>query len=157
MALSPYKCQSNGVTHVKTERDGIVIKGSESSLTYSPRAVTLSDGTTITHESQGGSLSSVWATDLGDCYVEVVYVGDGPNGGELVVVVPADDVIIVGDLYPAGSDLDGPGDVPPTWPGAVDLAMGLTTTTTTVLTSHGQITREEFDDSHQQLLGAVNG
>lgn len=153
MALSLFKCQSNGVTHVKTDRDGTVIQGSESSLTYTPRAVTLSDGTTITHESRGGGLSSVWTTDLGDCYVEVVYVGDGPQGGELVVVVPADDVIIVGDLYP-GEDLDN---VPPTWPGAVDLAMGLTTTTTVVLTSHGEITREEFDASHQRLLGAVNG
>jgi len=146
------------VEHVKTDRDGVVIQGSKLSLTYSPRAVTLSDGTTIAHESRGGSVSSVWATDLGDCYVEVVYVGDGPHGGELVVVVPADDVIIVGDLYPgdpsSGAVLEN---VPPTWPGAVDLAMGLTTTTMAVLTSHGQITREEFDDSHQRLLGAVNG
>lgn len=157
MALSAFKCQSNGVTHVKTDRDGVVIQGSESSLTYTPRAVTLSDGTTIAHESQGGGLSSVWATDLGECYVEVVYVGDGPHGGELVVVVPADDILIVGDLYPGDGDISGLKNVPPTWPGAVDLAMGLTTTTTTVLTSHGQITREEFDDSHQRLLGAVNG
>ena len=157
MALSAYKCQSIGVDHVKTDRDGVVIRGSQSSLIYSPRAVTLSDGTTITHESQGGSLSSVWATDLGDCYVEVVYVGDGPHGGELVVVVPADDVLIVGDLYPGNGVIGGPENVPPTWPGAVDLAMGLTTRTMTVLTSHGQITREEFDDSHQRLLGAVNG
>ena len=146
------------VTHVKTDPDGVVIEGSESSLTYTPQAVTLSDGTTITHESRGGTLSSVWATDLGDCYVEVVYVGDGPHGGELVVVVPADDVIIVGDLYPGEpSALEGLENVPPTWPGAVDLAMGLTTTTTKVLTSHGEITREEFDASHQRLLGAVNG
>ncbi|MDQ3156355.1 MAG: hypothetical protein M3Q98_06505 [Actinomycetota bacterium] len=143
---------------MKIDRDGVVIEGSESSLTYSPRAVTLADGTTITHESRGGTLSSVWATDLGDCYVEVVYVGDGPHGGELVVVVPADDVIIVGDLYPGAPPSEaGLENVPPTWPGAVDLAMGLTTTTTTVLTSHGQITREEFDASHQRLLGAVNG
>lgn len=115
--------------------------------------MTLSDGTAIAHESQGGELSSVWATDLGDCYVEVVYVGDGPVGGELVVVVPADDVVIVGDLYP-GDSMD---DVPPAWPGSVDLAMGLTTVTTTIITSVGEITRDEFDASHQRLLGAVNG
>ena len=148
----------DGVTHVKTDPDGVVIQGSDSFLAYTPRAVTLEDGTTIAHESQGGQLSSVWATDLGDCYVEVVYVGDGPHGGELVVVVPAEDIIIVGDLYPGDlSMVEGLENVPPTWPGAVDLAMGLTTTTTTVLTSLGQITREEFDDSHQRLLGAVNG
>lgn len=148
----------DGVSHVKTDPDGVVIQGSDSFLTYTSRAVTLEDGTTIEHESQGGQLSSVWATDLGDCYVEVVYVGDGPHGGELVVVVPAEDIIIVGDLYPGDlSVVEGLENVPPTWPGAVDLAMGLTTTTTTVLTTLGQITREEFDDSHQRLLGAVNG
>lgn len=146
------------MTHVKTDRDAIVVEGRDSSLTYTPRAVTLSDGTRIAHESQGGELSSVWATDLGDCYVEVVYVGDGPHGGELVVVIPADDVVIVGDLYPGPNSLLGKlENVTPSWPGAVDLAMGLTTTSTTVLTSSGQITREEFDDSHQRLLGAVNG
>ena len=155
--MADKRAYPDGVTHVKTERDGVVIQGSESSLTYTPRAVTLADGTKISHESQGGTLSSVWATDLGDCYVEVVYVGDGPNGGELVVVVPADDIVIVGDLYPGDDSAGGLDNVPPTWPGAVDLAMGLTTSTTAVLTSHGQITREEFDDSHQRLLGAVNG
>lgn len=159
MALSAFKCQSNDVLGIRDDGGGkITVTGTEGHLTYEPRRITLHDGTVIAHESQGGDLSSVWATDLGDCYVEVVYVGDGPHGGELVLVVPAEDVLIVGDLYPgdpsSGVALEN---VPPTWPGAVDLAMGLTATTTTVLTSHGMITREEFDDSHQRLLGAVNG
>ena len=142
------------MTHVNTDRDAIVIEGSNTSLTYTPRAVTLSNGTTIAHDSQGGELSSVWATDLGDCYVEVVYVGDGPVGGELVVVVPVDDVVIVGDLYPGPDD---PAEVPLSWPPAVDLAMSLTSVTTRVLSSLGWIERDEFDASHQRLLGVVNG
>lgn len=142
----------NGVTHVKADRDAVVIEGSESTLTYSPRGVTLSDGSVIAHESQGGTLSSVWATDLGDCYVEVVYLGDGPEGGELVAVVPGDDTVLLGDLYP-GPELTS---VSPSWAEAVDLAVGLTTAATTILTTYGQVTREELDAAHQRLLGVLN-
>ncbi len=95
----------------------------------------------------------MWATDLGDCYVEVVFLGDGPLGGELVAVIPGDDTVIVGDLYP-GTDL---GPVQPSWAEAVDLAVGLTTANTTILTSYGQVTRDELDAAHQRLLGVLNG
>ena len=141
------------MTHVKTDRDDVVITGSDSSLRYAPRAVTLSDGTVIAHESQGGELSSVWACDLGGCYVEVVYLGDGPIGGELVAVVPGDDTVILGDLYPG----EHPQRVQPSWAEAVDLAVGLTTASTTILTSAGQVTRDELDAGHQRLLGVLNG
>ena len=137
---------------MKTDRDTIAVEGSDSTLKYGPRGVTLSDGSTIAHESQGGDLSSVWATDLGDCYVEVVFLGDGPVGGELVVVVPGDDTVIIGDLYP-GPELT---EVPPSWAEAVDLAVGLTTADTTILTTYGQVTRDELDEAHQRLLGVLN-
>lgn len=114
--------------------------------------MTLADGSTVAHESQGGELSSVWATDLGDCYVEVVYLGDGPVGGELVVVVPGDDTVVIGDLYP-GPELT---EVTPSWAEAVDLAVGLTTTDTTILTTYGPVTRDELDAAHQRLLGVLN-
>ncbi len=153
LALSAFKCQSIGVTHVKTDRDAVVVEGTDSALTYAPSAVTLSDGTVISHESRGGELSSVWATDLGDCYVEVVHLGDGPHGGELVVVVPGDDTVIIGDLFPD----DHPNDVRPSWAEAVDLAVGLTTASTTILTSNGPVTRDELDAAHQRLLGVLNG
>ncbi|MEO6472781.1 MAG: hypothetical protein ABIR57_12420 [Aeromicrobium sp.] len=141
------------MTHVKPDRDAVVIQGNDSSLTYTPRAATLSDGSVIAHEAHGGELSSVWATDLGDCYVEVVFLGDGPHGGELVAVIPGDDTVIVGDLYP-GTDL---GPVQPSWAEAVDLAVGLATANTTILTSYGQVTRDELDAAHQRLLGVLNG
>ena len=40
----------------------------------------------------------MWATDLGDRYVEVVHLGHGPEGGELVLVVPDADTVALGDL-----------------------------------------------------------
>ena len=61
----------------------VVVTGDERTLTYRPRLVTLSDDTTIEHESRGGTLSSVWAGDLGGRYVEVAHLGHGPEGGEL--------------------------------------------------------------------------
>lgn len=140
------------MTHVKTDREALAVEGTESTLTYDPRRVSLSDGTTVAHETQGGELSSVWASDLGDCYVEVVFLGDGPVGGELVVVVPDDDTVIIGDLYP-GPDLT---EVTPSWAEAVDLAVGLTTADTTILTTYGPVTRNELDEAHQRLLGVLN-
>src|SRR5690242_9574893 len=89
LALSLVKCQSSEVAGIQTNDDGtIVVTGSEHSLTYAPRVVTLDDGTTIAHESQGGDMASVWATDLGGgWFVEVAHLGDGPAGGELVMTV----------------------------------------------------------------------
>lgn len=153
MALSPYKCQSNGVTHVSIDRDTVVIQGNDSALTYTPHALTLSGGQTIAHESQGGTLSSVRALDLGDCYVEIVYLGDGPHGGELAVVIPEDNTVVLGDLYP-GPDVSS---VLPSWAEAVDLAVGLTNASSTIYTSYGQVTRDELDAAHQRLLGILNG
>ena len=104
------------------------VAGTNHTLSYWPRRVTVDDGTEIVHESLGGTLASAWASDLGERYVEVVHVGDGPTGGELVLVVPDLDVIAIGDLYatsPAGAT--------PTWAAAVDLTLGLTTLTTKIL------------------------
>jgi len=130
----------------------VVVTGDERTITYRPRRVTLSDGTTIEHESRGGSLSSVWAGDLGDRYVEVVHLGPGPEGGELVLVVPDADVVALGDLAggkPAGATVE--------WAGALDLAIGLTRPSSQILTSSGPITRDELEDFHQQLLGVLHG
>src|SRR5215213_8598169 len=89
LALSLVKCQSSDVPGIQTTDDGaVVVEGAERSLTYTPRLVTLDDGTTIAHESQGGDMASVWALDLGgDWFVEVAHLGDGPVGGELVMTV----------------------------------------------------------------------
>ena len=134
------------------EGDAVVVTGGERTLTYRPRAVSVSDGTTIEHESRGGSLSSVWVTDLGNTYVEVVHLGHGPDGGELVLVVPSADTVALGDL--AGGEPTG---ATAEWAGAIDLAIGLTRPSSQILTSSGAITRDELEDFHQRLLGVLHG
>lgn len=144
---------------IRTNADGqIVVEGGERSLTYSPRLVTLDDGTTIAHESQGGEMSSVWATDLGgEWFVEVAYLGDGPVGGELVMTVThigLDETrrhVAIGDLWAA----DLPPHVEPSWPVAVDLALGLMDGEVHVLDDG--ITKDDVESLHQRLLGALHG
>lgn len=128
------------------------ISGRDLSLSYRPREVTVSDGTTLVHTSLGGELESVWATDLGDRYVEVVHLGAGPSGGELIVVDTTDDTVVIGDLY---TDDEPP--AVPAWPVTIDLVLGLLTESTTVLTSVGTIDRDELEAFHQRLLGALHG
>ena len=135
---------------ISPQGDAVVVTGDELTLTYRPLLVTLSDGTTIEHESRGGTLSSVWAGDLGGRYVEVVHLGHGPGGGELVLVVPAADTVALGDLAggkPTGATTE--------WAGAIDLAIGLTRPSSQILTSSGPITRDELEDFHQRLLGVL--
>ncbi len=128
------------------------VAGTERTLTYSARRVTIDDGTEIVHESLGGSLSSAWAGDLGECHVEVIHLGDGPVGGELVLVVPDRDVVVLGDLYRPTPD-----GATPAWAAAVDLTLGLTTVTTTILSSSGPVARDELEAFHQRLLGVLHG
>ena len=137
---------------IVAEGDAVVVTGGERTLTYRPRLVTFSDGTTIEHESRGGSLSAVWAGDLGDRYVEIVHLGHGPKGGELVLVVPDADTLALGDLA-GGEPTAATGE----WASAVDLAIGLTRPGSHILTSSGAITRDELEDFHQQLLGVLHG
>ena len=132
----------------------VVVRGRDQDLTYRPRGVTLSDGGWVAHESRGGFMSSVWAIDLGDRFVEVVHLGHGHSGGELVVVVPNADTVLIGDLYTP--NLEGT-DVKPSWPAAVDLVLGLTHPTTTILASSGPVEREDLADFHQTLLGRLHG
>lgn len=144
---------------IQTNDDGtIVVAGSERSLTFAPRLITLDDGTTVAHESQGGEMSSVWATDLGgDWFVEVAHLGDGPVGGELVMTVThigMDETaryVTIGDLW-AG---DLPAHVPPSWPVAVDLALGLMEGNVQILGPG--ITKDDVETLHQRLLGALHG
>ncbi len=108
----------------RAEGDTVVVTGDERTLTYRPRLVALSDGTTIEHESRGGSLSAVWASDLGGRYVEVVHLGHGPGrrraGARRARRRRRSSL---GDL--ASDEPDG-GGRPPSGPVAVDLAIGLT-------------------------------
>jgi len=147
------------VRGIQTNDDGtIVVEGAERTLTYAPRVVTLDDGTTVAHESQGGEMSSVWAADLGgDWFVEVAHLGDGPAGGELVMTathIGLDETVryvTIGDLW--ADEL--PSDVPPSWPVAVDLALGLMEGEVHIVGA--DITKDDVEALHQRLLGALHG
>ncbi len=152
LALAQGKCQSSDVADIAEFEGGYTVPGTDRTLTYGPRRVTIDDGTEIVHESLGGALASVWAGDLGERYVEVMHLGIGPTGGELVLVVPDLDVVILGDLYAVSAE-----GATPTWAEAVDLALGLTTVTTKILSSAGPVTRDELEAFHQRLLGVLHG
>ncbi|MEH3033825.1 MAG: hypothetical protein PGN07_07235 [Aeromicrobium erythreum] len=154
LALSEAKCQSSAVRAISVDGDVVTVPGDDRVLTYRPRRVTVSDGTFVMHESRGGTLSSVWATDLGDRFVEVVHLGHGPSGGELVLVLPDADLVAIGDLYRPDAVQRG---LAPSWPAAVDLAVGLTRDETRILTSSGEIRRPELESFHQHLLGVLHG
>ncbi|WP_157413064.1 hypothetical protein [Aeromicrobium sp. Root236] len=144
---------------IQTNDDGtIMVEGAERTLTYAPRLVTLDDGTTVAHESQGGEMTSVWAADLGgDWFVEVAHLGDGPVGGELVMTathIGLDETVryvTIGDLW--ADEL--PSVVPPSWPVAVDLALGLMEGEVHVVGA--DITKDDVETLHQRLLGALHG
>ena len=134
----------------------LVIEDAGDRLVCTALAVTLPDGTVVVHESRGGSLSSARAVEVGALFAEIAYLGDGPAGGELVVsVTGADHVVCLGGLW---TD-DAPVDVHPSWPAAVDLALGLTTADTTILGGPALrvVTRDELETFHQRLLGALHG
>lgn len=133
-------------------RDGAIeVVDGDQVLVYTPYEVTAPDGTTVAHESRGGTMAAVWATGVGDAFVEVSHLGDGPQGGELVMVVTrpghSPDVALgalVTDEVPAT--------VAESWPAAVDLAIGLIVDDT--LDSGPKDAVEEF---HQRLLGVWFG
>ena len=136
----------------------VVVAGDERSLTYASRRIVLDDGTVVAHESQGGEMSAVWAADLGGpVFVEVAYLGDGPVGGELVMTVTyigMDETlrhVAIGDLWAA----DLPSHVPPSWPVAVDLALGLMDGQVRIVGA--DITKADVEGLHQRLLGALHG
>jgi hypothetical protein len=140
------------VEGIKADGDAVVVTGRDRTLTYRPRRVTVSDGTFVMHTSRGGAMSSVWFTDLGDCFVEIVHLGAGPEGGELVMVVPGRGIVALGDLV-GGK----PRQASESWARAVDLALGLTTPDTRILTSSGEVTRDDVEAFHQRLLGLLHG
>lgn len=137
--------------------EAIVVEGAESELRYTPRLIQ-HNGVDIAHESRGGSLSAVWVGQVGEFFVEVVHLGDGPEGGELVMTVTAPDLpdvrpmVALGDLF----QREVPMAVNPSWPVAVDLALGLLTHATVILSVDGEpITKDDVEAFHQQLLGVL--
>ncbi len=140
------------MTQVRTRPDGAIeIQDGEELLIYTPYVVTDPTGQTISHHSRGGSMHSVWATQVGSAFVEISHLGDGPNGGELAMVATLSDgstVVALGNLVVD----ELPETVSPSWPAAIDLAIGLITTDTIDSGS-----RTDVEDFHQRLLGVMFG
>ncbi|MGH3423754.1 MAG: MBL fold metallo-hydrolase, partial [Nocardioidaceae bacterium] len=64
------------------------------------------------------TFASVWAVDLGDCYVELVHPGRGHTSGDVVVSIPGSGVVVVGDLVEqSGPPSYGDDSWPLEWPG----------------------------------------
>ncbi len=94
---------------------------------------------------------SAATTSVGDTFVEISHLGDGPDGGELVMVATLPD----GSTYVALGGLvrETIGEhVPESWLAAVDLAIGLVTEGTV-----DSGTKEDVEAFHQRLLGAYFG
>ena len=113
------------VTEVKVTDEGhVLITDQDQTLTYTGLEVIKPDGTVIAHESRGGSMSSVAVVSVGDVYVEISHLGDGPAGGELVLVATFPDGstrVALGGLVTK----ERPESVPESWPATIDLTLGL--------------------------------
>lgn len=145
-----FNCQSSDVVDLQVRDNGtIVVTSQDDSLVYTPYSVTAPDGTEVAHESRGGSLVGAWSTRVGDAFVEISYLGDGPQGGELVMVVSdASRTHVALGALARGTI---PAAIAPSWPAAVDLALGLVVDTT--LDSG---TKDDVDRFHQRLLAVAH-
>jgi len=144
--------QPVGVSEVSIRDDGTIeVVDGDQVLVYTPYAVTAPDGSTIAHESRGGAMAAVWATSVGETFVEVSHLGDGPEGGELVMVVTRPGHTPEVALGALVTD-EIPATVPDSWPAAVDLALGLIVDETLDSGS-----KDDVEAFHQRLLGVWFG
>lgn len=106
------------------------------------------------------TFSSATVLDLGDRMLELVHPGRGHTGGDLVVRVPDADVLLAGDLIEESAARDGvPGFgadcFPLEWPLALDIVLGLTTTSSLVVPGHGAPVDRAFVEQQRNDIGIV--
>ncbi len=105
------------------------------------------------------TFSSALTLDLGDRQVELVHPGRGHTDGDVVVRVPDADVLLAGDLVEETEDGDVPGlgeeCFPLEWPLALDLVLGLTTSSSVVVPGHGAVVDRDFVERQRNDLGIV--
>lgn len=111
----------------------------------------------IAHDSEPADVtfSSVWASDLGGCYVEAVYPGRGPGTSSIVISVPGDAVVVAGDLVTQGGPpAYGRGSFPLEWPDTLDMVVGLTQAGSVVVPGRGDpVDRAFMQDQRQEIVG----
>jgi glyoxylase-like metal-dependent hydrolase (beta-lactamase superfamily II) len=102
------------------------------------------------------AFSSAAAVDLGSRFVELVHAGRGHTAGDVVVRVPDAEVLLVGDLVEeSGPPGFGPDCFPLEWPGALDLALQLTTGSSLVVPGHGDVVDRAFVEEQRADIGVV--
>ena len=98
------------------------------------------------------------AFDLGGRRVEVAHLGRGHTGGDLVVVVPDADLVLVGDLVESAAPPSlGPDSFLQEWPVTVDGVIGLMTGSTRAVPGHGDPVDRTFVYEQRGRLASVAG
>ena len=119
------------------------------------------DLTTVGHEDVPGpnrSMVLAVAFDLGGRRVEVAHLGRGHTGGDLVVVVPEADLLVVGDLVEsAGPPSLGPDSFLQEWPVTVDGVIGLMTGATRAVPGHGDPVDRPYVYEQRGRLSSIAG
>jgi len=97
------------------------------------------------------------AVDLGGRRVELVHLGPGHTDGDIVVVVPAADIVFAGDLIEsAGPPWYGNDSYPHDWPTTLDSVIGLMTEKTIAVPGHGDPVGREFVFEQRGRVAAVS-
>ncbi|MFN8194002.1 MAG: MBL fold metallo-hydrolase [Nocardioidaceae bacterium] len=102
------------------------------------------------------TFSSVRVLELGDRRLELLHLGRGHTGGDLVVHVPDADVVLAGDLVEeSGPPAFGEESFPLDWPFTLDQLIGLTGPATRVVPGHGALVDRAFVEAQRADLGTV--
>lgn len=102
--------------------------------------------------------ASVWATDLGDRYVEAVHLGRGHSAGDVVIRVPDADVVYAGDIVEeSAAPSYGVDCWPLEWPQQLELLVTLLCDDTAVVPGHGAVVTKDFVLGQRVDLADVAG
>ncbi|WP_426245320.1 MBL fold metallo-hydrolase [Nocardioides sp. LHG3406-4] len=102
------------------------------------------------------TFSSAVSLDLGDRVVELVHPGRGHTDGDLVVRIPDVDVLLAGDLVEESAPpVYGDDCFPLDWPHSMDIVLGLTTSSSTVVPGHGAPVDRDFVEVQRNDIGLV--
>ncbi len=102
------------------------------------------------------TFSSAVALDLGDRLVELVHPGRGHTAGDLVVRIPDADTLLAGDLVEESGPANlGDDSWPMEWPLALDIVLGLLTSSSVVVPGHGAPVDREFVEEQRNTIGIV--